>query len=259
MIELKNYLFGILRRYDCHANLSGKNALDPYPAFSESSILFIDNDIKNLDDSLIPYADILETDRFTKQYNISLVGKDKNETIELFKKYDPSLIGEVKCFKHYVDSDGKEKVYENYNIALCKEIKHLPMFIHFDLIENDLKLREIIESNPERPVVLCHCGLNDLDDKTNAFEKAVALQHEYNNLWLEVSWVAWEYIGKDHRKMSLIDTDRLLLGTDFSKFTTQEEIAKTLELFDYWSGKINIKRNIIKLLRNAGKEQKNEY
>ena len=101
--------------------------------------------------------------------------------------------------------------------------------------------------------------MNDLNDKEFAFEKAIELQHKYNNLWLEISWTAWEYIGKDHRKMSRIDTDRLLLGSDFSKFTTHKEIKYTLDCFDYWSKKINIKRNIIKLLRNAGKPQLNEY
>lgn len=259
MIELKDYLFGVLRRTDCHVNLFGKNVLNHYPEFAESSILFIDNDIKNMDDTLISYADRLETDKSFEPYNISLVGKDKNETIQLFRKYNPSFIGEVKCFKHYTSSEGIDRVYENYDIAFCQEIKHLPIFIHFDLIDNDTKLREILEFNPDRPVILCHCGLNDLDDKKYAFENAIELQHQYNNLWLEVSWVTWDYIGKEYRLMSKIDNDRLLLGTDFSKFTTQEEIAKTLNYFDYWSQKINIKRNIIKLLRSAGKPQLNEY
>ena len=59
--------------------------------------------------------------------------------------------------------------------------------------------------------------------------------------------------------MSRIDTDNILLGSDFTKFTTCDEIARTLDCLDYWSKKINVRRNITKLLRSVGKEQLNDY
>ena len=187
--------------------------------------------------------------------------KDVKEIVEICKKFDPAFISEVKCYKYYKDSEEKEHTYENYDIALsnCEEIKDLSIFIHFELIDDDSKLREILEFNSNRPIILCHCGLNDLDDNMKVFEMALALQHAYNNLWLEVSCVVWDYIGKDHRMMSRIDTDCILLGSDFTKFTTYDEIARTLDCLDYWSKKINVRRNITKLLRSVGKEQLNDY
>ncbi len=260
MIELKDYLFSVLRRYDCHVNHYGKNAYPDYTAFSFGSIIFVDNDIKNFDKPLLPYYEQMKNDfiHFAHNY-VAGVGKDAKETVEICQKFNTPFVGEVKCFKHYTDSEGIDHVYENYDIAYCEEIKNIPIFIHYDLVDDDTRLREILEFNPDRQVILCHCGMNDMDDKEYAFENAIELQHQYNNLWLEVSWTAWDYIGKDHRIMSRIDSDRLLLGTDFSKFTTHEEIKKTLDCFDYWSQNINIKRNIIKLLRYAGKPQLNEY
>ena len=59
--------------------------------------------------------------------------------------------------------------------------------------------------------------------------------------------------------MSRIDTDHILLGSDFTKFTTYDEITRTLDCLDYWSKKINVRRNITKLLRSACKEQLNNY
>ena len=55
--------------------------------------------------------------------------------------------------------------------------------------------------------------------------------------------------------MSKIDTDRLLLGTDFTKYTTEEEMKRHLSYFDYWSSKMNIRRNINKLIKNPAYAQ----
>lgn len=70
MIKLKDYLFSKLERVDCHVNQYGKNSYHEYSAFAFSSIHFVDNDIKNLDEPLMPYYKEMEKDfmPFTQHY-----------------------------------------------------------------------------------------------------------------------------------------------------------------------------------------------
>ena len=78
----------------------------------------------------------------------------------------------------------------------------LPMFVHLDL-DNDKaeeKLVEILELNPARNIILCHCGMNDIDNQYEAFDRAIRLQKEHNNLWLEISWVTLDFLYKDLEK-----------------------------------------------------------
>ena len=257
MIELKDYIFARLNRVDCHVLFEGKNKLEEgYPVFAEDSILFVDNDIKNANEPLTSYFDkISDNLELGCKYHIAYIGKDLEETKALVKRHTPEFIGEVKCFKHYTDSEGVERTHEDFSVAMCEDFRDIAMFIHLDLIDERSVnfLKQILEMNPDRPVILCHCGMNSLDDREKAFKYAVDLQHKYDNLWLEISWSwAWDYIGTDHRKMSLIDTDRLLLGTDLSKFDPTEEYQKVLHNFDYWSKKMNIRRNVNKIIQKEG-------
>lgn len=251
MIEIRDYIFSKLNKIDCHVNKYGRNGLTNYSDFSSGSIIFVENGIGKNAVDFLPYFKKIKKDKSVFDNNIiSYVGKDVNETIKIYKEFNPKIIGEVKCLKHYKDlNDGKEYTYENYEIALCDEIKHLPIFIHYDLIYDDAKLKEIIEFNPNRKVVLCHCGINEIDDPKIAFEKAIYLQHKYNNLWLEISWKALDYIGCDSMRLGKIDTDRLLLGTDFTVCDPIEKIEKRLKTFNYWYTKINLSRNITNLLK----------
>lgn len=264
MIELKDYLFGKLNRVDCHVNLVGINSMENYTGFADDSIVMVNNALMYSDESLAKYVDELYKIRKDKHVNfhIAHIGKDANELLEICKKYPTEFIGEVKCYKHFVDNEKHEehKVIDT-SIALDKNFANIPMFVHVDLINDEAQkiLEEILSLNLDRPVILCHCGINKLDDKDSAFERAITLQHKYNNLWFEISWTAWDYIGKDHRIMSRVDTDRVLLGTDFSKYTTKEVIESTLSYIDYWSKKISLRRNIIKLLRSEGQPQLNNY
>ena len=58
------------------------------------------------------------------------------ETKYLVKHHAVEFLGEVKCFKHYTDSEGVERTHEDFSIAMCEDFKNIAMFIHLDLIEN---------------------------------------------------------------------------------------------------------------------------
>lgn len=256
MISIKDFLFNRLNRVDCHANLYGESALDKYCDIANDSIVMVDYSLRNSNTSLLKYYDELYSN--LGSYHVSGIGKDLDETLEIYKKYKPEFIGEVKCYKHFkYNGDDKEHLLSDFSIAMCDKLKDVTMFIHLDLIDDNSEenLIKILEVNENRPVILCHCGMNDIDDKDNSFERALKLQHSYNNLWFEVSWIAWDYIKDNHRIMSKIDTDRLLLGTDFTKYTTEEEMKRHLSYFDYWSSKMNIRRNINKLIKNPAYAQ----
>lgn len=255
MKDLKEYIFGSLNRIDCHVNLLGKNTLQKYPSFNKDSILFVNNDINNFDEKLSPYFEQMMSNEkyalsiFTNY--VAVVGNNLNETIELNEKYKPRLLGEVKCFKRYNESKCNKGIfYENYDIAHCEELKNIPMFVHFDLVYDDTRFKEILEFNPKRPIVLCHCGMNNIDDKQYAFENALELQHKYPNLWIEISWAAWDYFGKDSQKLAQLNTDKLLLGTDFTVFDSVQKVKQRIDCLNYWTSKLNMKQNIERLVNS---------
>jgi predicted TIM-barrel fold metal-dependent hydrolase len=109
---------------------------------------------------------------------------------------------------------------------------------------------EVLKLNANKKVVLCHCGINDLDNQDFAFKNAIELQHKYNNLWFEISWKAYDYIGTNNRKIAQLDTDRIVLGTDLTKYISETDYKKTMELFRYWNNQIRNQANIRKLLSN---------
>ena len=255
MIEIRDYIFSRLNRVDCHVNLVGINSKKEYPGFADGSIAMVNNDLMYSDTPLLPYIDELYQIKNDSHidFHIALIGKDADELATICEKYPAEFIGEVKCYKHFITKEKHEEHYfSDTSIALDERFIDIPMFVHVDLINEEAQkiLEDILSVNLDRPIILCHCGINKLDDKDSAFERAINLQHKYNNLWLEISWSALFYIKDDHRKMSRIDTDRVLFGTDFTKFSSPDIIHKTLKYIDYWTSTINVRRNVNKLLKN---------
>ena len=254
MKDLKEFLFGNLYRSDCHANLFGRNTMAKYPPINvETSIAMINNDIEYKDESLFKYFETYCKDHLKGA--VAANGKDIDEIKKVIEISHQQFvcIGEIKGHKHYINQQKEEKQYDNAELAAQACELNLPVFLHWDLDGACDDVLETIIKNTTSKIVLCHCGMNDIDDKEAAFKKAVELQHKYSNLWIEISWVAYSYIERDNRKLSQIDTDRLLLGTDLTNFDSKEDIDLTIANFDYWSKQLNQKRNIKNLLYFAYK------
>jgi predicted TIM-barrel fold metal-dependent hydrolase len=254
-ISIKDYIFGNTNGFDCHANVIGSRALTDYPVFLDNSLImaidgYITSDKSN-------YDDIKQYCQKNKNAFVAAKSNDIDELEKIVNDFSNNIkaIGEVICYKKDVENElgnGKDYIYDNFDLVFeIAEKFDLPIFVHIDLIdEYSIKqLSKLLENNPNTNIVLCHLGINGVDDKTFAFEEAITLQHKYNNLWLELSWYAYDFIKRDYRKLALMDSDRLVLGTDFTKFDSDDKIKNTLSMFKYWSNTINKKMNMKKLLK----------
>lgn len=255
MRDIKDFLFGCVTRSDSHANLFGNNILKDYPAIdTDSSIAMINSDIKHKDKSLFEYFETYC--KLHKNGPVAANGKDIEEICKVIKAYPKRTlcIGEIKCYKHYIGHTSGEQTYDDFKLAFDISAnpltKDLPLFVHIDLVNDNAVegLESLLKCNDKRKVVLCHIGINGLDNPDDAFKRAVDLQHKYQNLWFELSWHALKYIDKDSRKLFQVDTDRLVLGTDLTAYDAGEEVDRTMYLFDYWNKRLNQKTNIKKLL-----------
>jgi Tat protein secretion system quality control protein TatD with DNase activity len=252
MISIKDYIFNNTEYCDSHANLLGQAVYDKYPSINPNNSIVMCNVLLEDNVSFLPYFDKFVPEN--KQYIYSANGKDLDELKSVINKYEKHIrcIGEIKCYKHCIDHTNKELECEDFSIVTNLEFTKLPVFVHCDLSNERVvsMFEEVIKSNANKKVVLCHCGINDLDNKDFAFKNAIELQHKYNNLWFEISWKAYDYIGTDNRKMAQLDTDRIVLGTDLTKYISETDYKKTMELFRYWNNQIRNQANIRKLLSN---------
>jgi hypothetical protein len=232
---------------DCHANIIGDYA--PSIQYPYGSILMIENGLINSDTSFEKFYDKLE--KYKNDYIISANGKNVDEILSIVNKGYNTIIGEIKTYKCYFDQQDELNLYEDYSISLDKTLADtlIPIMVHCDLsnMHGVKVLEEILKINTKRKVVLCHSGINDVKvDKNIIFNRAIEFQHKYNNLWLEISWKPCIDFFDD-RKLSLIDTDRLLIGSDI---TIYDENQKN-EIYDSikkLSRNINLKRNIENLI-----------
>jgi len=254
MKSLEQHIKDLISVCDCHVHLFGRNGIASYPKPYNSMFIMVENSLDHKDDDLLPYFDEFIKNGLPYQTHLLCVGKDAEETSTILDKYRDffSGFGEVKCYKHYLDKDGKE--HKHYDLSILNEVvnKGLPVFIHWDLDgEKDELLYNILKSNPETTFVLCHLGQNELDDKKHAFEKAVELQTEFPNLWLSISWVTLEYLVNNRKEISKIEIpDHVLVGTDFSTDMKLHNVDfnERYDLFRKIYNQFNVNANINKLL-----------
>jgi Tat protein secretion system quality control protein TatD with DNase activity len=253
MISIRDFVFNNLKLSDSHINLFGDSIYSDYSDFDIlNSIVMCNISLDEENKSVLKTFDLFLSKDENKQYIISANGKDIDEIKTIIEKYKNQIkcIGEIKCYKHCINSKGEELESEDFSIPMNLDFTDLPVFIHCDLINDRIvnTFEQVLKKNLNKKVVLCHCGINDLDNQEKSFKYAVDLQHKYNNLWFEISWKAYDYINTDNRKLSQLDTDRIVLGTDLTIY--DENVEEILRLFKYWNNQIRNKTNIKKLLSN---------
>jgi len=147
------------------------------------------------------------------------IGNDKDDLEGVLKLWKFDAIGEVKVNKHFKSLDDKEYSYYNCDVLNTALPFEKPIFIHFDLYDKTGDILDtILTRNANNKIVLCHCGMNDLDDQKKAFEYAIKLQSKHPNLWLEISWVALEYFIQHPLELNRFENpDRVLVGVDMSR------------------------------------------
>ena len=252
MLSLDEYIKRGIDVCDCHVHWFGRKGIASYTKPHEDMIVMVENNLKYQNDDLLPYFEDLFTRGIPKNSHLLGIGKDEEETEKIYWNYKDKLfgIGEVKAYKHYKNSDRIEK--EHFNTGLLNWTTHygLPIFVHWDLNgKHDKELYDIIKSNRNIPFILCHCGMNDIDDQKTAFNKSIELQTTLPNLWLDISWVALEYFSNHPTELARIEMpDHVLVGTDFSSNT--KDFDKTYDLFRKIYTRFNVQSNLNNLQKS---------
>lgn len=127
--------------------------------------------------------------------------------------------GELKLYDEY---RGEPIKYKKISFAreVCsfsEKVGDLPVYIHYEL-NNDsevMKLENLLEEYPSVPIVLCHCGLND-HNQSYAWNQCVRLCRTYENLWVDVSWYAAQWLCNNPLLLLQLPGDRVFWGSDVS-------------------------------------------
>jgi hypothetical protein len=250
MLNLGEYIKGSLSIWDCHVHLFGVNGIIPYKKPYDNMIVMVENVLNDQD--LMPCFDELFKKDLPKNIYPLCVGKDKEETKEIYNKYKDKFfgIGEIKAYKHYKNIKNVEKEHFDKSILEDSIQYHLPIFIHWDLNgKHDDELYNIIKSNKDTTFILCHCGMNELDNQVDSFNKAIEFQTTLPNLWLDISWVTLDYLTKNTNELSKIEIpDHVLTGTNHSSLVSSGEFDDIYDNFKKIYQQFNILSNIKNLI-----------
>lgn len=224
MRTLYNYVNNLPRHLimDAHVHLFNEDVVEyPYKNI-DGKVIMVENSINHTDRKLLPYFDNFFKHSINTKDSVLCIGCDREDTYSIYKKYSDKFsgFGEVKCYKHCIDTNGN--ILEYYDTNLLTSVFELgvnkPIFVHWDLNgKHDDEFEQILHDYPTAKIVLCHCGINELDDPYNAFKKACYLQTKYTNLWLSISWMALDYFINHMHQLSFIPIpDHTIVGTDFN-------------------------------------------
>lgn len=245
MISLYKYISYINKKQDktiidCHVHSFGRGEYYTYPQEYpiNGCICMVENPLKYPERPLIDDFKIyISEGEVTDRKKLLCVGKDAVETAQIYNIYKNKISGwgEIKCYKRCKDSKGN--ILKRYDTSILQSIldmseSKLPIFIHWDLDgERDEELYNIIKDHPAMKFVLCHCGINNLNNPEKSFQTAVRYQSSLPNLWLSISWDALGFfINKNNEvkydKLSLLpDPYRVLVGTDFNPEDNSQGIS----------------------------------
>ena len=221
MISLQNYI-QVSNDGDGHVHLFDHNK--PIPEKPSSlcvGFMDIDFDHKN---SVVESYDNYIKNHWNKDKEILLATGFTIEDIKSIREKHTNVIkgfGELKCYDTYL---GKKVPYKKISFAkqvarYSYEIGCLPVYIHWSLTNNkDVEnLENLLSTYNKVPIVLCHMGMCMKEEFHDfAYTEAVRLQNKYNNLWIDISWDAAEYLSNNLMLLSNISRDRIILGSDLN-------------------------------------------
>ena len=170
----------------------------------------------------------------------------------------PNIIkgfGELKCYSSYQD---KQVPYKKISFVkqVCKfsnNCGNLPVYLHWEIEnEKDIKiLKKLLTQYPTVPIVLCHCGMNEFN-KDYAYIQSNYLANQFENLWLDISYVALDYFYENQLKINTLPKHKIIFGTDVNNkllgpghdFPQEydDKIFKMIKMMKYANSNNNLKR-----------------
>lgn len=229
---------------------------------------FIDIEPKYMD----KYKDVSNIyENFIKnQYNsdkhILLVsGTSIENIIDTYNKH-PNIykgFGEIKCYDYF---KGEKIGIKSTKLIkdVCEfssKVGNLPVYIHFSLTKKEYvkRLKYILKTYPNIPVVLCHCGMEESYnyqnniihyDNDDIYRIVVELMKQYQNLWIDISFTAAKFFEEKPFLLYNLSVDRIILGTDINPFlisTDQDKSDKYIGYYNILSQYFNNTRNIMNI------------
>ena len=265
MRSLEQHIKDMMEVWDCQVHIFGRDGIGTYPITvgkHSHFISMVDNPLKYKDEDLLPYFKeyFKDNGKHVLPGYVAAVGKDLDETKKILETWPDNFafIGEVLCYKHYKDS--KDVEHEHFDASIVAGIGDygLPIFIHWDLNgKHDKELESLLDTFKNTQFILCHCGINELDDPYKAFLKANYLQGKHTNLWLDISWKALEFICADKNRIPMMEIpDHVLVGTDFNNSMEYFGIdfEETYDNFRKVVNKFNVDNAIKTLLQHNKNE-----
>ena len=186
---------------------------------------------------------------------------DPMECISIYEKF-PKIIkgfGEIKLYDVYKEAEVDYKKI-SYIHKLCKYLQDnklkMPIYVHYSLTNNDEvdRLKKLLKTYPSIPIVLCHCGMDrHVDNKSFAYGAVMDLMNKYYNLWTDISYVAMGFFNENPFKLSNMQKDRLLIGSDINvkllkhPLTPKEDCENIYKMIDNLSQYCSFDSNLKKL------------
>jgi hypothetical protein len=222
MENLRNYLIeSFTIWYDAHIHLF--NHIEPIkrPSGFTKVVGFMDLEYDAEEIDVIGAYDNFIQNDLTDDVILLATGVTIDDIKAVYSKYKAYIkgFGELKCYDEY---KGEKVPYKQISFVkdvceLSSKNGNLPVYIHWDLNDqNDVdKIEEVLANYPNIPLVLCHSGMNE-SNMDFAYENAVRLQNQYDNLWIDISYSALDHLYDNIDKVIQYDPTRIIVGTDLN-------------------------------------------
>lgn len=268
MKHLKTYLCpNVTYDWDGHIHLFNHKKLLPNTELLQYShcvgFMDLELDVENID-VISAYDNYIENSYNPENTILLATALNINDIKSIYNKY-PEIIkgfGELKCYDTYKDLKVpyKKISFVRQVCKFSKEIGNLPVYLHWEINDHVdcKKLEKLLSDFPTVPIVLCHCGMNGINND-HACIQAQNLQRKYSNLWLDISYTALEHFNNNLIQLSIYDKDRLIFGSDVNNklfgenHDTENEILNIVKMSHDIQTKflIDNQRNILKLFKES--------
>ena len=219
---------------DGHIHLFDKDGCIVVPDMDFVGFCDVDPKCIELYSNTIPYYENFINNDYKDSVTLLAVSTNPNNMIEIHKKW-PKIIkgfGELKCYKDFTNPENGEyfdlkldRLSKYWDLGKYADENKLPIFIHYSLYDdkNVEKLGNFIKRYPNAKIVLCHCGIDKETDKDFCYHSVMKLMNEHVNLWVDATWEALDYFCNNPFKLTNMNRDRVILGTDMSRKSMNKE------------------------------------
>lgn len=203
------------------------------------------------------YSNFIEKHYNPSKHILLSTANNAEDAIEIYNKFPNQIkgFGEFKCYSKWAEGN---LPYGNLKwirpVMEFNKDKKLPVYIHFNLdhIKKRKEFQEFIEEYNEIPIVLCHSGFVDSNEKNDDIYLFVyKLMKDNLNLYIDLSTCKTrEYYINNLGKLLALDCNRIIIGSDINPIAKDvvddvvEFSNKCYDQFDYLNNFVDSTSNI---------------